>query len=122
MKVKPWQIAIIVIGLLVGIGSGLWTLLGGGGPEVSYSLTLVDVETGDLFEVADYRETKFVLPAARPGSEARALLPVEKDADGSWYLTDRGLQSLGAVTVPTEAVDEDSGRVDKVGGIRPFGR
>lgn len=120
MKVKPWQMAVIVIGLVVGVGSVIWQFMGDDGPDLSYRLTLVDVETGDIFEISDYRRITAVLPAARPGSDARALVPIEKDKAGDWYLTENGQRMLGAVTVKTDALDPDSGKVVRIGQNKDF--
>jgi hypothetical protein len=112
MKVKPWQIALIVIGMLVGVGSAVYTLLGSGGPELANSILLVDVETGQLYR-ADVHNKAVMLPARRPGDGKVALLRVRKDESGKYYVGERDLRLIEHLDkgVEVKAVMTDSGDV-----------
>lgn len=112
MKVKPWQIALIVIGLLVGAGSTIYTLLGSGGPQLADSVLLIDVETGQLYR-ASTRSKAIMLPARRPSDGKIALLRVRVDDQGKYYVTDRDLRLIDALDkgIEVKAVATDSGDI-----------
>lgn len=117
MKVKPWQLIVIVLGLLVGGGLILYTAATGGEPGINYSMTLIDAETGDAYSIADYRETPVILPAPRPGTTDKyALIQIEKDDAGKWQIGDGARRMFGAINVPIQAFDRESGDLLKQPG------
>lgn len=80
---KPWQVAVIVIGLLAGIGLTVWsTAFSGETVEIASSMTLVDVTTGQLYEVP-VPNRSLSYPLVNPETSQRTLIPaVQKD--GQW--------------------------------------
>jgi hypothetical protein len=112
MKAKPWQIALIVIGLLVGVGSVTYTLLNSGEPALADSILLVDVETGQLYR-ANVKIRAIVLPARRAEDGKLALLRVRTDETGKYYISDRDLKLLDSLdsTIQIKAVHGDTGDV-----------
>jgi hypothetical protein len=112
-SVKPWQIAILVIGGLCVVGAGAYSFLFSGDTiKLSSSMTMVDVSTGELFEF-DVSGGKAVFPPElNPNTGKRALLPVGKSEDGKWRIGTRYLEGLSGVEVKPDAlVDLKSGEV-----------
>jgi hypothetical protein len=112
MKVKPWQIAVIVIGLLVGLGSVVYQLLAPSGPDLPDSMLLIDVETGQLYR-ADISGKGVMLPARRPETGKIALLRVRSEDGGKYYVADRDLGLLQYLDqgIEVKAIDVESGDV-----------
>ncbi len=117
MKAKPWQIALIVIGLAVGLGSGAWFVLGGDEVKLERRYFLVDVETGDLFEV-DSIKYRLVLPARNPETGRVSLIGVHREDDGTWYVPKRDLDSIRQLDkgVEVKAINRESGDLIKPPG------
>jgi len=111
-QIKPWQIAVIVIGGLCALGAGAYLLLfPGDGIKLSSSMTMADVSTGELFEF-DVSGGKAVFPPeVNPDTGKRTLLPVGKEADGKWRVGSRYLAGLGEVEGKPDAVDPKTGEV-----------
>lgn len=117
MNVKPWQMIVIVLGLLIGGGLIIYTFATGSSDGLTYSMTLIDAETGDTYTIADYRDTPVILPAARPGTTDKyALIQIEKDDKGKWQVGDGAKRMFGAINVPIQAFDRDSGALVKQPG------
>ena len=110
MKAKPWQIALIVIGLAVGIGSAAWFAFSGDEVQLDRRYFLIDVETGDIYEV-DSTKYRLVLPARHPESGRICLIGVHKEETGEWYVPPRDLDSIKQLDkdVQVKAVDKKSG-------------
>jgi hypothetical protein len=103
-NIKPWQIVLIIVALAV-LGFSVWKFGVSSNPEnqLAGSLTLVDVETGQLYRASIRGEKTLLLPARRPGTELQALVPVFED-NGEWYLFERYRGVLRDVGVPASAV------------------
>lgn len=112
MQAKPWQIALIVIGLLVGIGSAAWFVLGGDGVTLEHRYYLIDVDSGEIFEV-NSKKYKLMLPARHPDTNKIALVGVSQGEDGVWFVPERQLGMLKQLDkdVQVKAVDPDSGEL-----------
>lgn len=117
MKAKPWQIALIVIGLAVGLGSVVWFAASGDTVRLSQQYYLIDVESGELFDV-DSSKYKLMLPARHPDTGRITLVGVSKDEDGSWYVPRRQLGLLRQLEagVEVKAIDSDSGELRSTPG------
>lgn len=111
-KVKPWQLGVIALGLLVGVGSMVWTLSSRSDVELNPNLYLVDVETGQVY-VADVSRYGMALPARHPSSKRTSLVRVTKQPDGSFEVSERDLQTLGALDegVKVTAIDTETGKL-----------
>ncbi len=85
---KPWQIAVIVLGI-AGLGFSFWYSLGRGDTvEMANSVTLADVSTGELLE-SDFPSNRTVMyPAKNPGSGSETLYPVTKRGE-TWVIVER---------------------------------
>ncbi len=118
MNAKPWQIALIVIGLVVGVGSGAWFVFGGDEVRLERRYFLIDVESGDIFEV-DSTKYRLVLPAIHPDTGRTTLVGVSQDESGGWYVSPRDLGSIRELGqgVEVKAVDLDSGEL-----VNPAGK
>jgi hypothetical protein len=112
MKVKGWQIAVIVIGFVVAIASITYSLSGPGEPQLPHRYYLIDVETGDIFDV-DSKKYLLAIPATNPATQKVSMLRVRKDEDGTWRVFERDLALFSALdkSVKVNAVDRDSGEV-----------
>ena len=79
---KPWQIAVIVLG----VAALLWILVSQLGnsstPDTVQDFVLVDVDTGELFKVHRPKDRSLGIPAVRPGTDKLNLLPVDKTSEG----------------------------------------
>ncbi|MCL4220083.1 MAG: hypothetical protein KJZ65_01810 [Phycisphaerales bacterium] len=84
MDAKPWQIGVVVVGLLGGLALLGWQLFGGKEIRRPDEILLMDVITGDRF-VADVSGHKAViLPERNPDTQQYTLLPLSQDKDGTW--------------------------------------
>lgn len=85
MDAKPWQIGVIAVGLLGGLGLVGWQLFGGSKVVTVDSMTLVDVNDGSTY-IADLGGRKAVtVPARNPDTGEYTLVPVIKEGD-SWVV------------------------------------
>lgn len=85
MDAKPWQIGVIVVGLLGGCGLLAWNLFGGSKIETIDSLTLVDVMDGSTFVVDLGGRRAVTVPARNPDTGEYTLVPVIKEGE-SWVV------------------------------------
>lgn len=110
MQAKPWQIALIVIGLLVGVGSAAWFVLGGDRVTLANSILMVDVDTGDVFEV-NLDRTRISNPALHPETGKLQLVRLDKDEDGTLFVNGRDLDLLKFLdkSITNKAVDPKTG-------------
>ncbi|MBL4591424.1 MAG: hypothetical protein JKY96_05640 [Phycisphaerales bacterium] len=111
--VKPWQIVIMVLAV---IALGFVVVkygFGGGSPEskMNSSMTLVDVETGQLYTFDISGKNGIVIPARNPESNKKALLPVYKNDDSEWAISNRYRTLLDSMEVPTDAVAGNDAKV-----------
>lgn len=82
--VKPWQLAVIIIGLVGGLGLLGWQIFGGEKIHTPSSIMLMDVVTGDRF-VADVTGRRSIfLPEKNPDTGKYTLVTISKTDDGSW--------------------------------------
>lgn len=122
MKVKPWQIALIVIGMLVGVGSIVYTLATREVPELADSYLLIDVETGEVFRV-NANKYQVAIPAEHPSTGKMSLIRLSVDDKGEHFISSRMLGTLEAIPpqVPVKAFDRESGDLlIKVGEIKTY--
>jgi hypothetical protein len=124
MKAKPWQIALIAVGLLIGVASIMYNVFASGAAtaDLPYSMFLLDVETGKIYSVGDYRSAAITLPELRPKTELAALVPVNRQPDGSFVLPQTANNLLTQLQVPVKAVDPETGVVNASGSPETFSR
>lgn len=112
MKAKPWQIALIVIGLAVGIGSAAWTIFGGDRVELANVVLMVDVESGQIYEV-NLNRTRITNPALHPTTGKLQLVRLDRSDDGTLFVNPRDMQLLQYLDkdVTNKAVDPKTGEL-----------
>lgn len=112
MKVKGWQTAVIVLGLLVGGVSIAYTLAGPGEPSLAHRYFLIDVESGEIFEV-DSKRYLLTIPAVNPATQRISMVRVLKDEEGKWRVFERDRPLLDELDkgVKVQAVDAQTGEV-----------
>lgn len=111
MKAKPWQIMVIVLGLVGGGGFLAWNLFSVEDDGVSDSYLLIDVESGTIFRV-DNTKYHLGLPATNPETGKVSLIGLSRD-DGGLFVSKRDLATLQLVDagVPNKAVDPTTGEL-----------
>lgn len=86
---KPWQIALIGLAILAVIASVGYQIFGGDQiPDRPTSITLIDVQTGELIVAPFPKDVAILLPAVNPQTKETSLFPVEKDGE-VWKVSDR---------------------------------
>lgn len=115
MNAKPWQIGVIVVGLLVATGLTVWNLMGSDDALPSTYL-VIDVESGQIYRVNKDRY-RLSLPAPHPQTKKRSLIGVQKDDQG-YFVSDYNLAALNALDegVKNNAVDPKTG--DLIGTVK----
>lgn len=111
MKSKPWQLVVIVLGLLVGAVSIGWALTQGDAVDLPHRLTVVDVESGQLYDV-DTSRVSMMVPGPHPETGKFTLIPCYKDeTSGKWMVSSRDARSLRDLdkSIKVTAVDLSSG-------------
>ena len=106
-QVKPWQV-VLILAALVALGTSVYLTLGG---ERSVNLTkqvmVVDVTTGDLYELSLPPPPKaIVYPVVNPETSKHALMPVSKNASGDWAIYARDMGSLTLVEGEPKAIKD----------------
>ncbi|MEM1072007.1 MAG: hypothetical protein AAGB48_04815 [Planctomycetota bacterium] len=108
---KPWQIALIVLGLIGGIAGVVFALGSNSGPDMADSMVLVDIETGNLYSVS-IKNRSVMTPMEHPDTGRRTLHRVIRDDEGGYKISRRRLGGLqNDELVNTDVVDLDSGRI-----------
>lgn len=110
MKAKPWQIAIIALALVATGASTAYMLSQSGGVKIDTKLTLVDITTGQLYEV-NLKKHRVALPARDPEKGEYRLFQVRKSDDGKWFLTENSRGMLRTTKFSTKAVNAETGEV-----------
>lgn len=119
---KPWQIAVVIIGLLGGTGLLAWNFLGSSSKKTADSMSFIDVVDGTLFK-ADLRAKKgMIVPAKNPDTGEYTLVPVEKSGS-DWVVPDYFRRVLKEVPISATVVDLASGKVQPASeNQRPYRR
>ena len=115
--VKPWQIVVLVLGL-VGGGFGIWYgLRGDEQVELASSVILVDVSTGELFEVPLNSGKAVIPPVKNPKTGIESLFPADSDGAGGWRLNERFLSYIDRLSKakPDAVVDRKTGQLKITG-------
>ena len=111
MKSKPWQIMVIVLGLVIAGGVTAWNLIGSEDGEIPDSYYLIDVESGQIYRVNRQR-VRLAIPAPNPETGRIALIGLSKD-DKGFYVSDRDLGTIKVLDegVKNNAVDAQTGEL-----------
>ncbi|MEL7473916.1 MAG: hypothetical protein AAGK04_11420 [Planctomycetota bacterium] len=100
-SVKPWQV-LLFVAAIASLAYAAWNALSGEKVELAQTINLVDVHTGELFEV-DVSRRGMVIPAKHPETGERTLLGVRLE-DGEWRLNAKGIESLKQIRGSHDAV------------------
>jgi len=113
---RPWQIVLVVVGFLGFLGSVMYSCSTmGDGVDFAESITLVDVQTGELFEAPLPKRRAVGFPGKNPISGAESLYPVSQEG-GKWFTDSRYLEYWREKKSDYAAVtDWRSGEVKVVG-------
>ncbi len=103
---KPWQLVVIALGVLGGIGGVTWMIMNDEAVELTHEVTLADVTTGELFTVST-KKRSVIIPEVSPTSGKQTLVRVEKNAQGKWIAVPQDLDSLAEDTVRS-AIQENN--------------
>lgn len=116
-EVKPWQIILVVVALGV-LGFSVWRSMNSGQPQLTQSVLLVDVKTGDLFELSLAGRRAAVYPEVHPDTGERTLMPVEEE-NGVWKLLQYTMPAIEHVPGDMPAVESLDTGVVSVNEGRP---
>jgi hypothetical protein len=112
MKVKAWQVVLIVASVVVCAVSFAWNLSKNDGPDVHYILHYIDVETGDIFRV-DIRSNNIGAPGKNPETGKMSLVRLDKKPSGEWFVSPHDKPTLHQLDagVQNKMVDESTGEL-----------
>lgn len=116
---KPWQIILMIVALLVLGGSIAWQLTSADEPEIAGEVLLVDIRTGAVFEADTSGRRAVVIPAKHPDTGERTIYPVERAENGAMKIKSRYLAEVREYEGDVIAIDGDGG-FEPSGEIRPF--
>lgn len=110
---KPWQIAVVALGLIGGIGGIVYSLRSNPGLDLADSVPMVDVLTGELYDFEIPKKGSLVFPEINPATGKETLFPITKDESGNWKLAERYAGGLKQLNLKPEelVVDEATGIV-----------
>lgn len=92
MKVKGWQLAVIVLGFIVS-GVSIALMLNTDEPILPHQYHAIDVETGEIFRI-DSKRYALTAPAPHPVTGRLSLITISKDEHGHWLAHERNLALL----------------------------
>jgi len=118
MQAKPVQIAVIAIGLIVGLAGLFLAFSGNSGPNLADKMILVDVTTGDTFAVS-LKGRSVMLPSKNPETQQRTLFPIEQDESNAWRISPRYRSGLEDIENVSSKINRDTGAVDLPEDIDP---
>ena len=95
-EIKPWQIIIIVVAVVVLAFSG-WRMMGADRIDSPSGHMTVDVMTGQLYLVKKGKARGILYPAKNPDTGDRTLFPVvQPEGSERWDLDDRFLDRISS--------------------------
>jgi hypothetical protein len=110
-QLRPWQIVLFVAAVLA-LGFIGYKVIRGNGINVEHDLLVVDVITGELYEI-DTNGRGIVLPTKNPATGERTMFAIFKDEDGQWFLEGRALGAVLDRELDTgEFVNRETGAIE----------
>ncbi|MFO0831752.1 MAG: hypothetical protein U0637_07890 [Phycisphaerales bacterium] len=107
-EARPWQIAVIVIGL-VALVAGVVFQCSRANVPFSDTIILVDVTNGDLLEAPFPKNRPVMFPAKNPTTNTATLYPAQL-REGKWYVEGRYIPYVPKDPKPT-AMNAKSGEI-----------
>lgn len=92
-NLRPWQIAVIVLGCLGAVISLVVQLRGDSGVKMASSIHAADVLTGEIFESPLPKKKSVFFPVKNPTTGTASVYPAENNS-GTWKLNARYLPYL----------------------------
>jgi hypothetical protein len=110
--VRPWHIILIAAAVLAVTGSVLYQCYGTEKVEISDTLVVADIVTGDLYESPRPSGQTLFFPLQLPGSSSKTLMPAFQK-DGKWYISPnyRGMAESALPPGSKPAWDKSSGEI-----------
>ena len=110
-NVKPWQIVLIIAAIgALGFSVVKYGFKPSQESQMANTLTLVDVQTGQLYIADISGKRTIIIPARNPDNDEVALIPVFEE-NGEWFIWNRYKSAMSQVTVTPEAVPDTDGAV-----------
>lgn len=110
MKIKSWQMAVIVIGLLVGVSSALFTVFSGEKVQLTDELRGIDVESGQVYLI----KPPASWPMPNPETKKYTIVRLKQDDQGIWHVSGRDMQQLDYIDKDTKVVHVDRNSGDLI--------
>jgi hypothetical protein len=92
-SLKPWQIAVIVLGCLGLVASLVFQLSGSNSVKMATSIQAADVLTGEVFESPLPSKRSVFFPVKNPTTGTASVYPAD-NTSGTWKLNARYLPYL----------------------------
>ncbi len=108
---KPWQIGLFIVAVVVLGGSLAFSFLGGSSVNLKDSHILIDVTNGDRFTFSTRGRRAMALPEKNPDSGEYTLLPIIEN-DDSWVIVPRAMGMLENMEYSSVVVNSQSGAVE----------
>lgn len=93
-SVKPWQIGVFALAVIVLGASLYWTFRGDNNPDFADRIIFVDVKTGDRYEISITGRGFGMVPFINPDTAEFTLMPAEENSNGDWVIDDRYFSEL----------------------------
>lgn len=109
-EMRLWHLAVFALAI-VAIVAGAWWAFSGERIRLASSVPMVDVGTGEIFELR-IGPGGATVPGMNPKTRTLSLLPVEERQPGRWFIAERYLSALADMECDKSAVvDARSGEV-----------
>lgn len=111
MDIKPWQIILMVVAVVV-LGYSVISFLGQGRVDLPGSVLVVDVETGGVYRMDLGKRNGAYFPEKSPATERHTLMPIIKNEDdGQWYIDGHARSAMQDIDGTNKYVDESNWQV-----------
>lgn len=117
-EMKPWQWVVVVAAVLM-IGYTAFSFLTGSRIPNPNSITVADIETGEMFTIDTSGRKLAILPAINPETGTKTLYPVREDEQGRWVVTPIMAGMLAEYEGEGAALENLQTRVVRVAEGRP---
>jgi hypothetical protein len=105
-EAKPWQIVLIIVAFLGLAVSLYFSVFRSTGPNVDSSLTMADVNTGEIFHLPIGKGPNAAdIPGKNPKTGEKTLMPVMEE-NGKWVVLQRFFPSVKNIPGGHPAIDD----------------
>ncbi|MEZ6163750.1 MAG: hypothetical protein R3B67_04865 [Phycisphaerales bacterium] len=106
-NIKPWQIILIVVAIGV-LGFSVWRQVNSGSINLPDSVVVIDVETGDMYQMSLGKRNGAYFPEKNPETGVNNLMPIIKDEDGRWVVPSHARAAMQDIQGTNQLVNESS--------------